>query len=267
MRKNWLHTQPTFAFIGLLMGFSLAVTLPAYVMDDRLFEGVNVWLKPVKFQIALCLYFLSLAFFAQWAPQSLLSSPKFRLYAIIVVIMTALEMIWISSGAVLAIPSHYNDQNLIMAVIYPVMGVFAVTLTSASFVLGLAILRNKDSGLDPALRLSIATGLMLTCILTVIAAGTLSAQTSHYIGTPVTNAAIPLLGWSQEVGDLRVAHFFATHAMHVLPAIGLISLALPRAALRMWVVRGAAIVFTGFVTLLFVQALMGLPFIPTTSII
>ena len=44
----------------------------------------------------------------------------------------------------------------------------------------------------------------------------------HFVGTPVTGASVPILGWSLEVGDLRVPHFLATHAMHAVPAFALL---------------------------------------------
>ena len=56
----------------------------------------------------------------------------------------------------------------------PSMGVLAVMLTSATLVYGIAIWRNRATGLPPALHLAIALGLVLTFVLTVPVAGTLS---------------------------------------------------------------------------------------------
>jgi putative Mn2+ efflux pump MntP len=73
--------------------------------------------------------------------------------------------------------------------------------------------------------------------------------------------ALPLFGWSREGGDLRVAHFFATHALHMLPFIGWVltkffSDRIARAGV--WI--GAALFITLVILTLF-QALMGRPFI------
>ena len=57
---------PLFIRLGLFLGASLAVTLAAQAIDPRLFQGESVWAKPVKFQIALTVYLLTLAFFARW---------------------------------------------------------------------------------------------------------------------------------------------------------------------------------------------------------
>ena len=103
---------------------------------------------------------------------------------------------------------------------------------------------------------------MLTFALTIVTAGTLGSSPGHFVGTPVTGAAVPIFRWSREVGDLRAAHFFATHAMHALPLFGLLVVALlsERAATRaVW--AGAAL-FTVFVAAAFVGALAGYPLIP-----
>jgi hypothetical protein len=141
------------------------------------------------------------------------------------------------------------------------MGAFAVTLTAMSLVYGLAIRRYRDSGLADALHLSIWLGLILTFVLTVPVAGYMSSGTGHFVGTPETGALMPLMGWSREVGDLRVAHFLATHAMQALPLLGLAALVLPGALAVRTVWAGAGL-YIVLVAGTFAQALAGQPFLP-----
>ena len=68
------------------------------------------------------------------------------------------------------------------------------------------------------------------------------------------------MGWSRDGGDLRVAHFLATHALHAIP--------LAAWGLSRWVgasavgaVRAFAILYTVFVFFTFAQALRGQPFL------
>ncbi|MGL5008909.1 MAG: hypothetical protein ACRC6I_03445, partial [Paracoccaceae bacterium] len=119
-----------------------------------------------------------------------------------------------------------------------------------------------NTGLSPALHLSIALGLILTFVLTLIAAGTLSSMTGHHIGTPVTHAALPILGWSREVGDLRVPHFFATHALHVLPIAGLIASRMFDARTARGLVWATALAYVALILLTMLQAFQGRPFLP-----
>src|SRR5262249_17865462 len=76
---------------------------------------------------------------------------------------------------------------------------------------------------DPAFRLSVGLGLVLTFFLTVAVAGYMVNNGGHFVGSQSTVApGAPLMGWARDRGDLRVAHFFATHAMHFVPAFGFV---------------------------------------------
>lgn len=120
---------------------------------------------------------------------------------------------------------------------------------------------NSSTALDPALRLSLALGLILTFVLTVVVASTMSPMPGHRIGTPLTGAALPVMGWSGEVGDLRVAHFLSTHAMHFIPFHGIIALALTSVTTKSALVWTGAAGFTLLVSFTFMQALQGMPLI------
>lgn len=251
--------DPTLAGLGFLIVLSLAVTLPAMAFDTRLFQGENIWLKPVKFQIALAIYALTLAACARWLPDGFLQRRAVRIYLAAVVFAILAEMAWIGGAAMFGTASHFNVGTPLTRTLYAIMGVMAVLLTSASLVYGIAIWRNRASGLSAPLHLSLALGLILTFVLTVPAASIMSSGTGHYVGTPATGEVLAVLGWSREVGDLRVPHFFATHAMHALPIIGLIAAPLARGLL---IVIGAAVAYVLFVAATLVQAMAGLPLIP-----
>jgi hypothetical protein len=261
-RRHLFDAEPLFAATGTLIGLSLAVTLSAMAIDTREFLGENVWLKPIKFQIALTLYLLTLAFFARWLPSGMTARPGYRVYAGMVVFAVIAELVWIGGAAMYGTASHFNVSNPFMQSIYGLMGAFAVLLTSATLVQGIAIWRNARTGLSPALHLSIALGLVLTFVLTVLVAGTLASQSGHLIGTPVTGTTVPVLGWSREVGDLRVAHFFATHALHVLPVAAMLAGALLPQRWGVPAVWVAALLFIALITVSFAGALAGYPFIP-----
>jgi hypothetical protein len=151
-----------------------------------------------------------------------------------------------------------------LTVLYPIMGAIAMVLTSATAVYGWLFLRDRDSSLAPAFRLSLGLGLILTFVLTVIAAGTMSSLGSHFVGGNLSDAeAASVMGWARDGGDLRVAHFFATHAMHFIPAFGyLASHGLSRQAGRIAVLTFSA-AFTTLVGYALAEALGGRPFLPT----
>jgi hypothetical protein len=260
LNRLW-SDAPAFTGLTLLILAATAPILAAMTLDTRLFQDDSVWLKPLKFHLALAIYLATLAFFARYLPPRMTANRRWRLYAAVVCTAIVAELIWIGGAASFATASHFNSASPAMAALYALMGLAAVTLTSASAVMSIAIWRNRATGLPPALHLSIALGLILTFVLTVIVAGTMSSGTGHFIGQPVTGARLPVMGWSREVGDLRAAHFFATHALHGIPLAGWLAsrtLAPATATRAVWI---AAFGYAAFVLALFAQALAGLPLI------
>jgi hypothetical protein len=252
---------PAFTGLALFIALTALPLLGAAMIDTRTFLDAPVWQKPLQFHLALATYILTLAFFARYLPQGMASRP-WRIYAVVVSFCILAELVWVGSAASFATASHFNVDDPIMGAIYGLMGVFAVILTSPSLVMGLVIWRNPNTGLSPSVQLSVALGLVMTFVLTLIAAGTLSSMPGHLIGTPTTGASLAVLGWSREVGDLRVGHFFATHALHALPIIGVIaSRTLPVNIARGAVLAGA-VAYSALVLLTMLQAFQGQPFLP-----
>ena len=247
--------EPLFAGSALVFAALMVPTTFALLIDTRTFQGINVWIKPLKFQFALAVYLATLALFAEWLPRGTAQARWYRLYAAVVVFAMAAEIVWVGGAAALGVGSHYNTA---VRGLYPLMGFFAVVLTTASIVYGVLVWRGKDDRVDPVFRMSVAVGLILTFVLTMIAATALSSFASHYIGSGTSDArGFPIMGWSRDGGDLRVAHFFATHAMHVIAVVGFIaSLMLPKSLGRTAVIL-ATIAYTAFVGFTFIEALQG----------
>lgn len=253
--------EPVFGALGLLMLALMAPTLFACLVDERTFQGVNVWVKPLKFQFSLAAYFLTLAVFARWLPDGLRETRWYRVFGASAVFATIAEIAWIGGAAAMGTASHFNRTPFGEAV-YPLMGGAAVLITTVSTVYAWQIARNAALRLPPAFRESVVVGLALTLPLTLVTAGAMSNMGSHWVGgMPLDARGLPLTGWAREVGDLRVAHFFATHAMHFIPAFGLVSVWLFGAEERR-PLRVFAILFAGFVLFTFVQALSARPFLP-----
>jgi hypothetical protein len=257
------RNEPVFAGVALLMLFAMVPTLAAMAIDVRMHNGINIWDKPLKFEVALFVYVATLAWYAGWLPRQFLESRMYRGFSLVVAMAIMLEMAWIAGAAANGTGSHFNVTHPLMAAIYGLMGLLAVTLTSASLVYGIVFLRDRDSHLDPTIRLSLGLGLILTFITTVIVAGYMSQGNGHWVGGNLSDAEGSLLmGWARDGGDLRVAHFFATHALHFIPAAGyLASKTLAPAQARL-AVYGASAAFTALIAFTFFQALAGRPFLP-----
>lgn len=258
LRRLW-SDAPALTTLSVLLFLALIPLYAAMALDSRLFDGESPWLKPVKFHYALGIYTGTLAFFARYMPAATRISRRWRWYSAAVIGAITGEALWLAAAAMQNTASHFNTEITLFMALYPLMGAFAVLLTSASLTMGISIWRNKRTGLPPALHLSIALGLILTFAATIPVAGYLSSAGSHFVG-PSTQT-LWLLGWSRDAGDLRVAHFLATHTLHAIPLAGLISTALiPTQATRaVWL---ASALYALLVAATFVQALQGRPFLP-----
>lgn len=259
---GWLaelrRAEPVYFGLGLVMLFCVPPTLFAAFVDDRLFQGGNVWIKPLKFELALGLYLLTLAVFARWVRPEDLARRWYRVFRVCVAAAVVFEMLWIGGAAMLATASHFNRSPLGMT-LYPLMGLAAILLTSATTVMAWQLWRNRASGLSPVVREAVVLGLALTLPLTLLTAGTMASMQGHMVGPAGSGEAAAFFGWARQAGDLRVAHFFATHALHAVPLFGLLSLAVFGAARRS-PLRLFTAAYSGFVVLVFAQALSGRPF-------
>lgn len=254
-------SEPWLAITGLAMIALTVPTFAALLIEDRLTNGISVWTKPLKFQVSLALYTLTLAFFARILPQGTQAKRWYRGYMAAVIAAIGLEMVWLMGAAIMGVPAHFNGSAS-GQIVYRAMGLLATLLTSATAVYAFQIARNPSSGLSPAVKSGIVWGLALTLPLTLITAGVLASGTGHWVGGVQSDAGgMTLMGWARDGGDLRVAHFFGTHAMHILPIAGLFS-AVVFGAGRVWAVRLAALGLVVFTGLVLVQALAGRPFLP-----
>jgi hypothetical protein len=257
--RRMASDAPALTILALLLVLGLVPLYAAMALDTRIFGGESPWMKPVKFHFALGVYATTLAFYARFMPAATRQSRAWRWFTAVVVFAIGSEVVWLSSAAMLNTASHFNTTIPFFTAIYPLMGVFAVLLTSASLVMGISVWRNRATGLAPALHLSVALGLVLTFVLTIPVAGYLSSNGGHFVGA--STRALWIMGWSRDAGDLRVAHFLATHALHFIPAAGLVAArAVPAQARRLVWLSAAA--FAGLVIFTFIQALQGRPFLP-----
>ncbi|MCV0393828.1 MAG: hypothetical protein K5872_12015 [Rhizobiaceae bacterium] len=259
---EFFRREPLLASLGLLMAALLLPTAFAMFVDQRTLAGVNVWVKPLKFEASLALYTLTLAWLAAWLPAGTRARPWYRTYIRLVAAAIVLEMAWLLYAAAIGQPSHFNRTDPVLALVYPVMGGMAVVLTSATLVYGLQIRRNDALAVPPALKAAVVQGLVVTFVLTVLAAGFMSTGGSHLVGGNVSDVeALPVMGWARDGGDLRVAHFFATHAMHFIPAFGF-AWAMVAGGKSTRPVNLFTVLFAAFTLFLILQALDGRPFLP-----
>mgnify|MGYP006293142303 FL=1 len=157
-----LHADsPRYTPLGLFLALAMVPVLAALALDERLLHGISVWVKPLKFLVALVVYLLTLAWMARFAEQSMTKRSWWRWHERAVVVAVLAEILWIGGAAAWGVASHYNNSTRLMAVLYPMMGAAAILLTTATATLAYAIHLNENTGLSPLLKSGLVWGLSL----------------------------------------------------------------------------------------------------------
>ena len=89
-----LHAHsPRYTPLGLFLALAMFPALAALALDERLFQGVPVWTKPLKFLFALVVYLLTLAWMARFAEPSMTRRAWWRWHerAVVVAVLAGLE--------------------------------------------------------------------------------------------------------------------------------------------------------------------------------
>ena len=244
---------------------AIVLLVPSVILslfDTRVINGVSVWAKPIKFEIATALHFVTVGFLLRFLSVRRRQGRFVRWSLIAGGTAAAAELFYIFLQAGRGRISHFNAETEWEAFAYSAMSIGAVAIVASSFVVGLLIARDgatADRG--NGFPLGASLGLMIGSVGTLLAGLALGSAGGHWVGGELSDAnGLPLFGWSSTGGDLRVPHFFATHAMQVLPLIGwLADRTLPsRATGVVWL---CALVYTVFGIATYFQARAGLPFI------
>ncbi|MDQ0465661.1 hypothetical protein QO010_003450 [Caulobacter ginsengisoli] len=257
--RGW---NPPLTWAGLAFLAMMIPTAWLALHDPRTFNGVNVWDKPLKFELSIAIFLLMAGWVFTRLPSGWARTGWGR-YTVWTPIVASLgEMAYIAWRASRAEASHFNQSTLTAIVLYAVMGVGALALSSTALVQGIAVLRTPNTaGDNPVFRAALGWGLVLTFVLGASLGGYMSAQTSHWVGGIQSDAAgLPLFGWSTTGGDLRPPHFLGIHASQIIPVAALVIIRLFGKAAGLL----TGLFVAGYIALaiaVFVQALMGLPLI------
>jgi Domain of unknown function (DUF4281) len=239
----------------------LLMTGIASTVDDRLFNGINIWIKPLKFCASMLVYVLTLA----WA-LSLMSengrNAKLVVRSVWLGCISGLfEIFYIAIQAARGRASHFNDGTSFELMMYGLMGLGAVAMVVSSFFIGVALRKNSEITDRLEERFGMSVGLIVGSVATLLTALVLGsgaiAGPGHWVGGMKTDVAgLWPFGWSSTGGDLRVPHFFATHLMQAIPLIGLIVDKL-EITMKRKIVIGSAFLGVTLVIATFIQAVAG----------
>jgi hypothetical protein len=236
----------------------LVLSLAAMPLDSRKILGLNPWVKPVKFDVSVIVFLVTIAVLL-WALGDGWDSTKLWVGWGMGVAMIVEDTI-IALQSARGVRSHMNFTTPLDGALFAVMGVFIVVSTLLAVWLLVAWCRT-DAGLPPAVVWGIRLGLV------VLLAGSIEGVRmvglgGHTVGAADGGPGLAFVNWSTKHGDLRVAHFFALHALQIFPLAGL---ALARTNLRSEVqiscLLGFVAVYGWAVWWMFATAMRGMPLI------
>jgi len=255
-------TQPLWFYAALFNFVLMAFCLIAGAFDDRTFNGVSVWSKPIKFGLSIGIYFLTLVWFASFLTKETLASSAGKCLVAIPLIAGVVEVLYIAVMAGLGLPSHFNYTSTFTTIMYSLMG-----LGAASMVLVLpwmAYLITRQNPISNPLIFAIVIGLCLTLILGGGFGNYLGSSNNHWVDAAPTDAnGLWLFNWARDGGDLRVAHFFGMHAMQAFPLFALLLPINWNKKLKLGLLSGFIICYATFSVGTFIQAVNGQPFLPS----
>ncbi|MEU7297257.1 hypothetical protein AB0A76_29350 [Streptomyces exfoliatus] len=253
------------------MGVLTLVSAVGLAVDDRVLVGVPIWTKPLKFSVSLLAYALSLAWMLALLPRG----RRIGWWAGTVVAATgAGEMVLITLQVIRGRQSHFNQATPFDNAVFQIMGGTIVVLWLGALTIAILLLRARilDRVMGWAVRLSslialagAAVGfLMVRPTPEQLAQDNAPVVGAHAVGVPDGGPSLPLTGWAETGGDLRIPHFFGMHALQLLPLLVLVLAALaPRFArladerVRLRLTLTASAVYTATFALLTWQALRG----------
>jgi hypothetical protein len=236
----------------------LVLSLAAMPFDGRTILGLNPWIKPVKFDVSVILFLITIAVFL-WALGDGWEASKAWIGWGIGVSMIVEDTV-IALQSLRGVRSHMNFTTPLNGALFGVMGV-AILVSSLLVAWLLVVWSRTDGVLPPSVVWGIRLGLVVL-LLGSIEGVRMVSHGQHTVGAADGGAGLAFVNWSTKYGDMRVAHFFALHALQVFPLVGL---ALASTKLRVGLqtagVFGFAVAYLAAVWWMFAQAMRGVPLI------
>ena len=201
-----------FGLFNLAMAVVCLVLMPA---EEMRILGVNRWLKPFKFYASVGIMILTLA----WLMYYLESQKRVKVWSWIMFISMLFENGIIFMQAVRNTTSHFNYTSAFNGILFSMMGMLILIFTIVVILVCIAFFRQKQFTIRDAYVWGIRLGLLFFIIFS-IEGGMMVGLLKHTIGGPDGSAGLPLVNWSKQHGDLRIAHFIGLHSLQVLPLFG-----------------------------------------------
>ena len=231
--------------------FNLVVAIACLVLmafEETRILGVNRWLKPFKFYASVGIMVLTMG----WLLHYLDSAKKIKRYSWLIIISMLFENGLIIMQAIRNTTSHFNITSSFNGIIFNLMGMFIVLFTVTVLLICISFFKQKQFSIPDAYVWGVRLGLLFFLFFS-LEGGAMLGMMKHTVGGPDGGAGLPILNWSTEYGDLRIAHFIGIHSLQVLPLFGYYI-----SKTKMQTILFSAAYFL-LASALFLQAMKGIP--------
>jgi hypothetical protein len=201
-----------FGVFNLVMAVICLAFMPA---EETKILGVNRWLKPFKFYSSVGIMILTIG----WLMYYLNEQKKVRRYSKIIAVAMFFENGLIMMQAIRNTTSHFNTTSAFNGIVFQIMGILIITFTVIVLLISISFFRQKQFLIPMAYVWGIRLGLLFFIIFS-LEGGVMVGLLKHTVGSVDGGPGLPVVNWSNEYGDLRIAHFLGIHSLQLLPLFG-----------------------------------------------
>jgi hypothetical protein len=225
--------------LGLMV--AAALTSVAAVVDDRMLGYFGVWMKPLKFQLAMALQTATLAWALAQLDADLRQRAMPRGVWLLWLAAVLFEAGYITLQGGRGVPSHFNRSTALESALSMAMAAGASALVLVTAWVGIWALVQARRKQWPPLLLAIGLGFVLGGVLAGVSGGAMGPRGYWPQSLMEPVQWMPVTGWVLSQTDLRMAHFVGLHQMQWLPAVALVAAALGfRSDVTRWVLIALA---------------------------
>lgn len=202
-------------WFGWLMLLGGLISVLMTTVDKTIILGINAWIKPAKFYFSVWIFSWTMTWLAAYLKQQ----KKVSTYAWGVVTLLGFEMVVITWQAANGRLSHFNNSTPLYAILFALMGLAITVLVIWTAYIGLLFLKQKEFSIPKSYVWGIRLGIIFFVIFS-FEGGIMASNLAHTVGAADGGPGLPVVNWSRQYGDLRVAHFMGMHSLQLLPLFG-----------------------------------------------
>jgi hypothetical protein len=241
--------NPALFWFGLIcLGMALVFLVLTRASSTQV-NNISAWWKPFKFALSIAVYSWTMGWLCHYLPHFRVS-----LFNTAVIVLLGFEIVYIALQAGRGQLSHFNVSTPLYTTLYGLMGLAAVAVTIYTAYVGVLFFRGHFPGLPEAYLWGIRLGIVIFVIFS-FEGGLMGGRMTHTIGGADGGPGLPLVNWSTQYGDPRIAHFIGMHALQLLP---LLSFYVLHSNAAVFIVSGLYLMLAVFTL---VQALKGRPLV------